>query len=142
MKKIVVLKNFNKELGQSLLEVVFSIGVIALVVTGSVALIINAVGLKNNSLQRKKAAEMAETIIEDLIKKEKSEMEVFWEKNGETEAVLNNFEGFDYLIEYSDVDVSGCDSSSCTNVTVTINWGNPDNLKNLEVSRFFSRSVD
>lgn len=124
----------NKELGQSILEVVFSIGIIALVVTGAVLLIINSVGLKNKSFQRKRAGEMASLIMEDLINQKQSNgFDSLESKNNESWA---NFNGFSYSVEY---DSTGLSCNNCTNAIVTINWADDAELV---VSRFFSGDVN
>lgn len=128
-------KKLRKESGQSILEVVFSIGVIALVVTGSILLIINSVSLKNKSFQRKKADEMAVLVVEDLINQKKHDGVNFWSLEDKSGESLVNFDNFEYSIEYNDV--ATC--NNCTNATVTISW---DDSEELVVNRFFSREVN
>lgn len=137
MKKQTALNLKNKkELGQSILEIVFSIAIIALVVTGSIVLIINSVGLKNDSFRRKRASEMAELITEDLINQKQSNSASFWSLTNRSGETLDNFNDFIYSVEYSS---DGLNCNNCTNVTITVNWGDDGEL---EVSRFFSREVN
>lgn len=67
----------NKQKGSGLIEVVFSVGVIVLVIVAVVSLIIKTVTLKTLAEQRKKANEMTEIIIEGLLEKEKMIWMVF-----------------------------------------------------------------
>lgn len=119
--------------GQSLIEVVFSIGVIALVITGSVILIVSAVGLKNSGFQRKRATEMAELVVENLIDQKENNGDSFWNLEAKSDEELSGFEGYKYSVGY---DSTGLSCSNCTNATVTINWGNDQELK---VNRFFAK---
>ncbi|MDD4937696.1 MAG: hypothetical protein PHX34_01630 [Candidatus Shapirobacteria bacterium] len=136
MRKIVVIKN-KTELGQSLIEIVFSIGIIALVITASVVLIVSAVGVKNNNFERKKATEMAEVLVENLVNKKQNDESNFWNLVPESDKTLSNFDGYKYSVQYNSDGIS-C-SGDCTNAVVTINWGNDQSLT---VSRFFSREVN
>jgi len=142
MKKQLVIKNKKSlintchQVGQSMVEIVFSIGVIALVITGAIILIVNAVGVKNNGFERKKATEMAEIIIEDLVFQKRNDIDGFWGLNNKTGETLPNFDGYTYSIGYN---TDGISCSDCTNAVVTITWGEN---KVLEVSRFFSKAVN
>jgi hypothetical protein len=127
---------FKKQLGQSLLEIVFSIGIIALVITGSVVLIVNSVGVKNNGFERKKATEMGEIIIEELIDQRRNSSETFWSLTSKTGETLPKFDGYTYSISYNN---DGISCSDCTNAVVNINWGDD---KSLVVSRFFSKTIN
>jgi len=133
MRKQIVIKN---QAGQSLIEIVFSIGIIALVVTASVILIVNAVGVKTNGFERKKATEMAEIVMEDLVNQKRNDGNDFWSLSSKAGETLPTFTGYNYSIGYN-TDGIGC--SGCVNAVITINWGD---AQILEVSRFFSKVVN
>jgi len=134
MKKIVVIK--NKERGQSMIEMVFAITIVALVITGVVVLIVTSIGSKNRSFSRKKAMEIAEMVMEDLVDQKKNESTVFWEKNTKIGVTLPNYSGYSYDIGYSGM--SDC-SSDCTMTIVTVKWG--DN-QSVSINKFFSKEVN
>jgi len=138
--------------GQSLVEVVLAIGVVVLVVTGVVILIVNVVGIKANSFDRKKASDLAETVVENLIESEKNNPEEFWLLSQmKNDVKLSGFDGFTYRVEFTPKLDGNCSpilvclgfddndcvlSPKCVYAKVTVNWGNN---KVLTVDRFFSR---
>jgi len=134
MKKIIVIK--NKESGQSMIEMVFAITIVALVITGVVVLIVTSIGAKNRSFSRKKAMEMAEVVMEDLVDQKRNNSVVFWEKNSKIGQTLPNFLGYSYDIGYSGMD---CNNGDCMMATVTVNWGDSQNVS---INKFFSDIVD
>lgn len=138
MKKIIVTRNkvFKKQLGQSMIEMVFAITVVALVITGAVVLIVNSIGVKNRSFDRKKAMEIAEIVMESLVDQKKNDSDYFWQQNQKVGETLANFSGYSYDIGYSGID---CDSGTCALVTVIVNWADD---KTLQVNKFFSKEVD
>ena len=126
--------------GQSLIEVVLSIGVIVLVVTGVIVLIINTVSIKTEAFQRKKASEMAATVVEKLLEDKKNSGDSFWNLSVIPSTTLSGFDGFNYGVGFSRITDGNCsddiNSPDCANATVTIFWGNG---KSLIVNRFFSK---
>ena len=128
------------------MEIIFSVGVISLVIVGVVSLVVNVIGAKNSSLRRKKAAELGETVIEDLLNQKKSNPDQFWHLASIGETTLAGFDGYFYSIGYTEVnDVSGCQKESssstarCANAVVNIIWDSGEN--NLSITRFFSRTI-
>lgn len=138
MKKIIVIKNkiLKKQLGQSMIEMVFAITIVALVITGAVVLIVNSIGVKNRSFDRKKAMELAEIVMENLVDQKKNNSTYFWEQNQKIGQTLANFSGYSYDIGYSGMD---CNTDICALVTVTVNWSND---KVLRVNKFFSKEIN
>lgn len=129
------------EKGQSLVEVVFSVGVITLVITGVVALMVKTISLKTLGAQRKKASEMTEVVIENLLEQKKVDGDNFWALNDKIgETLASGFEGYTYGVDLEQVVGSGCSSTivECANANITINWG--DN-QTLIVKRFFSKKM-
>lgn len=138
MKKIAVLNKFKNQIGQSLVEVVFSIGVVALVITGAVILIINALGVKNDAFLRKRAADAATYVMEDLVDKSKNEVNNFWNLT----PIVSQVDGFNYNVVFDrdrvvdakcNVDINNPD---CVTAVITVSWGNG---KILTINRFFQR---
>jgi hypothetical protein len=120
--------------GQSIVDMIFSIGIITLVLTGVVVLIVSTAKLKRISLERQKAVELSQLLIEKktlYIKENKSD---FWDNISSLPDEINsndsNFPGYSYDVVYS-----GCNSTSCK-VVFTVKWG--DN-QSLSVEKFFSK---
>ena len=122
----------NNKKGQSLVEVIFSITVVVLVLTGIVALAVSTSKARRMTFERQKATEMAQELIENKVNEVKKDPEIFWNSTKyDHNGVLTNekFPGYTYSIRYS-----GCDTSKCT-VIFTVNWNVGQSLS---VQRFFS----
>jgi Tfp pilus assembly protein PilV len=127
------------ESGQSLIEVIFSITVVVLVVTGVIALIISTISIKTTAFQRKTAGNMADVVVENLVNQQKNNTETFWSLTNITGQTLANFDvGYTYSVALSQISGNGCSVvvKECANALVTVSWGNNQNLT---VNRFFSR---
>ena len=138
MKKIIVIKDkifLKEQSGQSMIEMVFAITIVALVITGVVVLIVNSIGIKSRSFSRKKAMEMAEVVMENLVDQKRNNSAIFWEKNIKLGETLPNFLGYSYDIGYSGISCGG----NCTITTVTVKWGDDQNV---QVNKFFSEEVN
>jgi Tfp pilus assembly protein PilV len=126
----------NNKKGQSLIEVIFSVGVVILVLIGVVSLILVTAKTKQLASERQKAREFSELLIEKQILIIKSAPLNFWDNannlNGTqtTGNTLSNYPGYTYDMKYSD-----CGSQNCT-IIFTMHWGD---AKQLSVERFFSR---
>lgn len=123
----------NKK-GQSLIEIVFSIGIIILVLMGVTVLTVNTNKAKRISLERERAKELSRKLIEDKILEIKNDPAGFWDeadKTNKTDQAYSNFEEYLYDVVYDD----GCDADKCK-IIFTVKWG--DN-QSLSVERLFSR---
>ena len=125
------------EKGISIVEIIFSVGVVVLVITGTISLMVKSTGVKTSSLQRKNASEIAEIKIEDLIYKSKYQKDLFWDLQIETK----NLGDYRYSVGYSQVTTgSNCSDlghpATCVNAVVNVGWGNSQTLV---VTRFFSK---
>jgi Na+-transporting NADH:ubiquinone oxidoreductase subunit NqrC len=113
----------NNNLGQSVVELVFAISVIALVVTGVVALAVSDVNSKNRGFDRKKATELAQIVMEDLLQKRKNDAENFWtldmDKIGLPSACSTTQ---NYTCSVNMEWETSCANNSCVNVIVYVNW--------------------
>ena len=68
----------TKQGGQGLVEVIFSVGVLVMVITAVIGLIVKTTGIKSMGFERKKASEMSEIIVENLLESKKNHSEDFW----------------------------------------------------------------
>lgn len=127
--------------GQSLIEMVFAVGVIVLVLSGVVALLVTSMAARSKSMSRSQATRLAELVVEELGKEKRNEAESFWglgKVDGETMA---GFENYTYSVGFSVIDnVDGCRDvgvTVCAEAMVTVNWGNNEQYS---LKRFFSRN--
>ena len=125
--------------GQSIVEIVFSVGVIAIVVVGVITLVVNVIRVKDTSMKRKRAIEFSEVIVENLLQKKKTVPEEFWLLTPINETSMSNFEGYVYTVGFTEVSGNGCrdDINDCANAIINITWD--EGSTNLSITRFFSR---
>lgn len=122
--------------GQSLIEVIFSMGVVILVLVGVVMLMVVTAKSKRIASERQKAIELSQLLIEDKVNyfKDENNMLNFWNNisglTDESNIPRNGFSGYLY-----DVNYDNCNSNSC-NIIFTIKWGDSQTLS---VERVFSR---
>ena len=120
--------------GQSLIDMVFSIGVVILVLTGVVVLVVSTAKVKTLALERKKAVELSQLLTEKKTADIKDNLD-FWSNPpiGETnfETYLNFDKNYLYKITWDN-----CSNTSCK-ATFTIKWGKGQTLS---VEKLFSRS--
>jgi len=128
----------NKK-GQSIVEIIFSIGVIATVIVGVITLVVNVLRVKNTSLKRKQAAAASDIVLEDLLQEKKVSPENFWLLTPVSETPVDGFECYVYTVNFTEISGSGCrsDINDCANAVINIIWDN--GASNLSVTRFFSR---
>ena len=127
----------NKLNGQSIIDVIFAIGILVLVLTGVMVLIVSTAKIKRLSFERQKAVGLSQSLIEKKTLEIKEGKQIFWE--GVSDEIIENqqgsdvdpsFSGYVYKTEYS-----GCGNASCK-IIFTINWGDGQSLS---VEKFFSR---
>lgn len=124
----------NKK-GQSLIDVIFSIAMVVLVLTGVVVLIVSTAKVKRVAFERSRAIELSQKIIDAEVKKVKDDPLSYWSSaKNDFNGTDSDFPGYDYRIQY-DCDIVGGPSDNCS-IIFNINWG--DN-QSLSVERFFSR---
>ena len=131
----------KSEKGQSLVEVVFSVGIMVVIIAGVVSLMAKTISLKTAASQRKKAADMAELVIENILDKKKNDASNFWNLTDITSPqVVSGYEGFTYVVDYERITGNGCSVTvvECADANITISWG--DN-QNITVKRFFSKKM-
>ena len=126
----------NKK-GQSLIEIVFSICIVILVLTGVAVLTVSTNKAKTLSSEREKAIELSQLLIENKLSDIKINGSNFWSGIGRENKMNQSYQGFDgysYDVQYGD---SGriCNDKNCV-VIFTVKWG--DN-QSLSVERLFSK---
>lgn len=131
----------KSEKGQSLVEVVFSVGIMVIIIAGVVSLMAKTISLKTAAAQRKKAADMAELVIENILEQKKNDATGFWNLTDiTTPQTVSGYDGFSYVIDYERFSGNGCSATvvECANADITVSWG--DN-QNITVKRFFSKKM-
>lgn len=129
----------KKQKGQGLIEIIFSVGVLIVVVTAVVGLIVKTTGVKLMALQRKKASEMSQIVMENLLDLKKNDPDNFWQLNDVTDPeTISGYDDLLYTIDFEPVYQGNCSDVSieCANASVTVRWGNDQSLT---TSRFFSK---
>jgi type II secretory pathway pseudopilin PulG len=130
-----------KQKGQSLIEVVFSIGVLVIVIAAVIDLVVKTTALRSRELQRNKASEMSEIIIENYLEDKKNHSDDFWNL---TPVVKENLDDYDEYSDYTySVDwtenVIDCEVDiRCVDAVITIEWGDDQSFL---VKRFFSNKM-
>lgn len=137
------MKFFKK--GQSLIEVVVSIGLVVLVTSGVVMLLVNVLGGRSRSFDRRKATELAQKVIETIVADKNQDSDRFWRTDQSywtTEfsdnMVDSNFEGYFYDVTNQQILTGSCNGEyACVEVTVTVGWdGSSDTVS---VNRLFTK---
>lgn len=128
-----------KQKGQSLIEVIFSVGVLVMVIAAVISLVVKTTGIKTMELQRKKASEMSEVIIENLLENKKNSPDTFWQLNDITNPqTLEGYGGYTYVVDFSLNTDGNCSDieNECADVTITVSWADGQTFV---VKRFFSK---
>lgn len=135
--------------GQSVVELVFTVGIIILVVTGIIVLLVNTIGAKTKVFDRRKAVQMAQIIMEDLVSQQKNQADSFWLLNSldtnDFDGLSDQFPGYDSEVEFTNITADpvypncGVGRTDCTEATVTIDWQGK-NPQSVTFTRFFSKN--
>jgi len=132
----------KKTIGQSIIEVVFSVGVIGLVLTGVISLVVKSVNSNRKTMTRDKAVELANIVMEDLVAKQKNEPTSFWNLANVSTTVWPDFDDrYTYEVNFTENNTRGsCVSPrvDCAQVDVTVRW-QAETSKSVTFSRFFRR---
>lgn len=132
---------FNKS-GQSLIEVVFSIGIIMVVISGVVFLIISTLGAKTKSYDRKKAVEISQNVVEGMVQTKMSDGTSFWDLGSAywTDLAQNHIDGeYNYNVTVTQYSGNGCSlmETECINARVNVNWKDGEVIESF--NRFFTK---
>lgn len=130
------------EKGLSIIEIIFSIGITVLVITGVVSLIVQSTGVKTDASQRKKASEVAQKVIEDLVDQKNNDRENFWKLTPILSGTLDEYSyEYTYTVGFTQIDTDGCSvppsAPTCVNAIINIGWGDSQTLV---VQRLFSNT--
>ncbi|MFA5828216.1 MAG: hypothetical protein WC841_02560 [Candidatus Shapirobacteria bacterium] len=132
----------NKNFGQSLVDLIFSVAIVVLVLSGVVVLLVSSVSTKTRSFDRKTAGRMAEVVMEKMMKAREADPEGFFESPfvyaTTTWQTLTEFPGYTYTIVFNNSDSSIVECPSCVLVTVTVQWTAKE-MQILKLNRVFSR---
>lgn len=136
----------KKMRGQSLIELIFAIGIIVLVLSGLVVLLVKSMGAKTKGFDRKKAVELGEKVVEELIEDKINDPNTFWSgnfwtvNNGVTKT-MTGYNNFYYVVYGAQSTAGGCSVArlECVNVAVSIGWSGIITGQEIELNRFFSR---
>ena len=114
--------------GQSLIEILFSITVVTLVLTGVVSLMVKVLNVRGEASLRQKAGNLSTIVMENQIKEKENKPSNFWNNSSLTDQTLVGFNGFTY-------DISKTFVNNDLNVVVIIKWAD----QTLTVQRYFSK---
>ncbi len=136
--------------GQSVVELVFAIGIVAIVITGVIILLVNTINSRNRGFDRKKAAELSQIVMEDLISQKKNDPDNFWKLQGQYNKKWSSsdFDNYIYSVGFTNIDDAssncGVGLTDCANVVVKIGWsgGTGGQNQTSTFQRFFSRRSD
>jgi hypothetical protein len=111
--------NYKKDRGQSIIEVLFAVGVVGIVVVAVAILVTSSLSVSRKTLNRSDAVRIAEGVLESLTILKENAPHTFWVDRRE----LNCSEG-DYVCSYFYNDApTGCPPlETCTEVEVTVGW--------------------
>lgn len=131
-----------KNRGQSLVELIFSIAIIVLVLSGIVILVINVLGSRTKTFDRKRAARLAELVTEQLTDQKKNDPTVFWSLtpiSGQTNPG-SDYNGYSYSVGFTNITTGGCGIgiTDCAEAVLSIGWSGKTN-QTLIFNRFFTR---
>ena len=134
----------KKNRGQSIVELIFSIVLVGLVLTGVVSLIVKSSGGQTDSGLRDKAVNLSKLVMERIVADSKDSTSGFWSRSGNlvNSQSEDGYPGYLYAVNYTVDNLGNCDSSTdgrvrCITVTVTVGWQGGE--EDVTFSRFFSR---
>jgi hypothetical protein len=109
--------------GQSLIDLIFSVGIIVLVLSGVVVLMVSSISTKTKGFDRKTASRMAELVMERMVSVKESDPVGFFGPSytyaTASDQTLPEFPGYSYSIIFSDY---RCLLNPCVMVAVTAKW--------------------
>lgn len=124
----------NRQKGQSLVEALFLVAALALVLTGGAALLVNSMNVRTKSLDRKKAIEAADTVIENLLQTKQNDPEQFWKLNAVANGAVPGHENYVYSLGFTNS--ANCPINNCTEAVVSVSLN-----QNVGDSLVFSRLI-
>lgn len=142
-----MLRRIKDKEGVSLIEVIFAVGLMALVMTGVAGTLITAFGVRTKGYSRKKAAELGQYVMEVIISYKSEDPVSFWDPLNSAfwlsrigVATTNvEYPQYSYNVSFSQVTGNGCAATpvECATVVVDVGWSGSNN--NVIFTRFFTR---
>ncbi len=133
-----MIEDYSK--GQGIVESVVAVGILMMVLTGTVLLVSFGLSNRKTGFDRRKANELATLVMEEQTGRSISSPEEFWQNtNYSTDPETKpGYEGYSYTINLSENDASGCDPTinDCALVVVNIGWSGKE-TQNLKYEKFF-----
>jgi len=128
---------------QALVESVVAIGILALVLTAAVALIVMSTSIRQRGFDRRKANQLANTVMEEYVAKSQQDPATFWVNTDNLSGkTMPEYSGYVYNVTFSIIGNSypNCvvANKNCMEIVVGVGWSGK-NPENIEVRRFFSR---
>ncbi len=117
--------------GQSMIEMLFSVAVVVLVLSGVVALLVSSFGARNKSVDRKKAVYVAEKLMDRMVSEKENSPNSFWTMTTRS----GTEEGYGYSITLGS-DNKCSNPQVCKEILIEINIDSGDNQK-VELRRLF-----
>ena len=90
----------TKSSGQSLIEMIFSIGVLITVIVGVVSLRVKTTAVKTTTNTRKKASEMTGVVVEKLLEDKTNNPDNFWQLVNISPSHIHGYAGYSYTVVF------------------------------------------
>ena len=128
---------------QALVESVVAIGILALVLTAAIALIVMSTSIRQRGFDRRKANQLANTVMEEYVAKSQQDPATFWVNTDNLSGkTMPEYSGYVYNVTFSFFFFSypNCvvANKNWMEIVVGVGWSGK-NPENIEVRRFFSR---
>ncbi|MFA4827101.1 MAG: type II secretion system protein [Candidatus Shapirobacteria bacterium] len=130
--------------GQSLVEVVVGVGIMALTLSGVVALMVFSMGARSKGIDRKKASEVAATVAERLVEQRNGDPAGFWGNINNNQTGTIDEVGYVAIFQRkTNLTDPGCSSEAepptCVSVNIRVTWGDPASPQEYKIVRYFTR---
>ena len=128
---------------QALVESVVAIGILALVLTAAIALIVMSTSIRQRGFDRRKANQLANTVMEEYVAKSQQDPATFWVNTDNLSGKpMPEYSGNVHNVTFATIGNSSPNCAvakkKCMQIVVGVGWSGK-NPENIEVRRFFSR---
>lgn len=129
--------------GQSLVEVVFSGGIIMVTLTGAVVLLLNLINQRTKGYDRGRAMQLGEKVMEQMVEEKKNDAGQFWRLQNRSNQTASGFSGYVYSVDFTNVANNpsfpncGVGITDCANVVVSVGWSGSMGESGVLLQRFF-----
>lgn len=131
--------------GQGIIEAVYSVGILALMLTGVLVLILMSISSKRNDFDRKKAVELGTLVMEEQIENSRNDQLSFWNLTNLSDEIKPEFSGFTYSVGFTNITGNanypncGVGVTDCAEMVVTVDWQGK-NSQSKTFNRFFIKN--